>query len=256
MPGSRPLVVRLERLQQELRSRHRKGKHRPVLLGAVEPPQQQRGKPQQRPRGRKAARNRYGRWVTLPRPAHTVAGKTTEQWQVNAVSMTMMAVTLQRSVVSAKETIARQASDIGALQDKTAKLKKQVTDTSHKLKEQVRAAEAKVVAAEARALLAEEEAATTRSRHSTDLATATQTVTALELRAERAVASEAYYYAELERVEEEAEAASSRYTVGLATVVHQLARAVASEEYYRAELERVEAELWTTDSGGDEANAD
>lgn len=106
MPGSRPLTVRLERLQQELRSRHRKGKHRPVLLGAVELPQQQRGKPQQRPRGRKAARNRYGRWVALPRPAHTVAGKTAEQWQVSAVSMTMMAVTLKRSVVIAEERAA------------------------------------------------------------------------------------------------------------------------------------------------------
>lgn len=103
MPGSRPLAVRLERLQQELRSRHKKGKHCPVLLGAVEPPQQQHRKPQQRPRGRKAARNRHGRWVTLPRPAHTVAARTAEQWQVNAVSMTLTAVTLRRSLVVAEE---------------------------------------------------------------------------------------------------------------------------------------------------------
>jgi len=35
-----------------------------------------------------------------------VAGKTAEQWQVNAVSMTMMAVTLKRSVVIAEEMAA------------------------------------------------------------------------------------------------------------------------------------------------------
>jgi len=101
-------VVRLERLQQELRRRHSKGKHCPVLLGtgAVEPPLQQRRKTQRCSRGRKAARDRNGRWVTLPRPAHTVAGKTAEQWQVNAVSMTMMAVTLKRSVVIAEEMAA------------------------------------------------------------------------------------------------------------------------------------------------------
>lgn len=99
-------MVRLERLQQELRIRHSRGKHRPVLLGAVEPPLQQRRKTQRCSRGRKAARDRNGRWVTLPRPAHTVAGKTAEQWQVNAVSMTMMAVTLKRSVVIAEEMAA------------------------------------------------------------------------------------------------------------------------------------------------------
>lgn len=70
MPGSKPLAVRLERLQQELRRRHSQGKHCPVLLGAVQLQRQRKQIPQQRPKCHKTARNRHGRWVRLPRPVH------------------------------------------------------------------------------------------------------------------------------------------------------------------------------------------
>lgn len=70
MPGSKPLAVRLERLQQELRRQHSQGKHCPVLLGAVCLQRQRKQSPQPRPKCHKTARNRHGRWVRLPRPVH------------------------------------------------------------------------------------------------------------------------------------------------------------------------------------------
>jgi len=126
MPGSKPLRVRLQQLQGVLLERHARGQHQPLLLSAERKPAPHRRRPQQPRGGRACARNRHGRWVVLPRPAHMVASKTAEQWHVSAVGMTVAAVTWKRSLLDVEG--------------------------------RVKAAEEKAAAAEARALEAEKEA--------------------------------------------------------------------------------------------------
>lgn len=125
MPGSRPLAVRLGRLQQELQRQHRQGRHHPVLLGAEQTQPRRWGrKPQHPPRGHKAARNRHGRWVRLPSP----------------VTVFTAAAAGVQDTVAALSAVAVQAM-VSTAEEKTA------------------AAEARAAAAEARAAAAEAQAA-------------------------------------------------------------------------------------------------
>ena len=75
-----------------------------MLLGAQQKQPPRRGrKPQHPPRGHKAARNRHGRWVRLPRP---VAAFTTAEATVQATVTAVSAVTVQAMVSTAEEKAA------------------------------------------------------------------------------------------------------------------------------------------------------
>lgn len=152
MPGSKPLAVRLGRLQQELQRQHRQGRHRPVLLGAEQTQPRRWGKkPQHPPRGHKVARNRHGRWVRLPRP---VAVFTTTAPGVRDGVAAVSAVVVQAMVSTAEEKAA--------------------------------AAEARAVAAEARIAAAEAQAAAAEAQAATAIAEALAAVTMAERRAKEA----------------------------------------------------------------------
>ena len=157
MPGSKPLVVRLGRLQQELQEQHRQGKHRPVLLGAEQTrPRRQGRKPQQPPRGCRAARNRHGRWVRLPRPVHLAQVPTHDErsW-LSSTSCSPSALPPSEpnrptsALVSAEETQA--ATALAQALAAVAVAERGATAAG----EAVAAAEARAAAAEARATAAE-----------------------------------------------------------------------------------------------------
>ncbi len=118
MPGSKPLVVRLGRLQQELREQHRQGKHRPVLLGTEQTRPHRHGrKPQQPPRGCKAARNRHGRWVRLPRPVAAVSAVTVQTMGSTAEEK---ATAAEARAVAAEAQVAAAAAQAAAAEARAA----------------------------------------------------------------------------------------------------------------------------------------
>jgi len=150
MPGSKPLAVRLERLQQELRRRHSQGKHCPVLLGAVRPqrqPPRPRRKPQQPPRGHRAAQNRHGRWIRLPRPVHRVL--TRERSHPDGSHSLTLAAEAQSALAAAEE---RAAAALAAAEERAAAAEVRAAAALAATEERAASAEERAAAAEAQVM--------------------------------------------------------------------------------------------------------